>query len=130
MFKRDDAGGPPAFVKIGPVDYKLILDSSLQENFGECDTALQVIHISVRQTAQAASDTLLHEILHAIWDESGLFMHKRPSEETIVRTVSTWLRMVLRDNPAVARLIVDAQAFEPFVSPEAGAPKASGRGRR
>jgi hypothetical protein len=105
--------GTPTEIKIGAVDYTVVVESGVSDEFGSCDTVTQTIILSANQTAQAVSDTLLHEVLHAIWTESGLFMIKRPDEETIVRTTSTWLRMVLRDNPHVAAFIFDATGLWP-----------------
>lgn len=105
--------GTPTLIKIGAVDYTVVIEDEPSEEFGSCDTVTQTIVLSSNQTAQSVADTLLHEILHAIWTESGLFMHKRPDEETIVRTMSTWLRMVLRDNPHAAAFIFDAEGLWP-----------------
>lgn len=104
----------PSIVKIGAVDYTIILDNKFDDEYGSCLPHMQEIVICKNQTAQSAADTMLHEIMHAIWNESGLFMMKRPDEETIVRTMSTWVRMVLRDNPHVAAFIYDAQEYWPF----------------
>jgi cob(I)alamin adenosyltransferase len=106
----------PTLVKIGAVDYKILLEGAEADEYGSCDTATQTIHISKNQTAQTVADTLLHEIMHAIWNESGIFILKRPSEETIVRTMSTWVRMVLRDNPHVAAFIFDATDYWPHTA--------------
>jgi hypothetical protein len=104
----------PGTVKVGAVDYRILLEGADPDEYGACDTATQIIHLSKNQTAQNVSDTLLHEIMHAIWNESGIFMNKKPNEETIVRTMSTWVRMVLRDNPDVASFILDATDYWPY----------------
>ena len=41
-------------------------------------------------------DTVIHEMLHALW---MLFDHDKEHEEHIVRTLSTGLTTVMRDNP-------------------------------
>jgi cob(I)alamin adenosyltransferase len=106
----------PTVVKVGAVDYRIVLDGTSADEYGACDTATQTIHLSKNQTAQTVADTMLHEIMHAIWNESGIFMHKRPTEETIVRTMSTWTKMVLRDNPHVAAFIFDATPYWPYTA--------------
>jgi hypothetical protein len=97
----------PPVIKVGATEYILhvghIKDS---DEYGNCDTHLQVITISDNQTRQSAGDTLLHEILHAIWNESGLAFVKR-DEETVVRITASWLNMVFKDNPIVAKFIMD-----------------------
>ena len=101
----------PTLVKVGAVDYTISLVDQFDDEYGSCVPHMQQIFICKNQTAQSASDTMLHEIMHAIWNESGLFMMKRLDEETVVRTMSTWVRMVLRDNPHVAAFIYDAQDY-------------------
>jgi hypothetical protein len=105
----------PTIVKVGAVDYSIRLINDFDDEYGSCIPHMQEIYICKNQTAQSASDTMLHEIMHAIWNESGLFMMKRPDEETVVRTMSTWVRMVLRDHPQVAAFIYDAQDYWPFI---------------
>lgn len=95
-------------IKIGAVDYTIELQDKLEDDdYGCCDPHTQTITLSKDQNRQAVGDTLLHEIMHAIWHESGLFAVKRPDEEQIVRTTSTWLCLVFRDNPKVLSFIKD-----------------------
>lgn len=103
----------PTSVRVGGATYKLVVAAIEGDDpeYGNCDTHTQVITISNNQTAQSAGDTVLHEILHAIWNESGLAFIKRPDEETVVRITSTWLRMVLLDNPAIHRFITDPSSW-------------------
>lgn len=105
----------PSTVKIGPVVYLISLVDKLDDDdYGMCDPHTQMIYISKDQSAQHATDSLLHEITHAIWHESGLFNLKRPDEEQIVRTTSTWLTMVFRDNPTIATFIINPQPVWPY----------------
>lgn len=114
----------PNKVKVGAVDYTIVI-ADLQENdYGCCDTHMQVITLSPNQTVQSASDTLLHEILHAIWNESGLFIMKRPDEETIVRLMATWLKTVMIDNPDISKFVQDASAYWPHNATPTGDKKA------
>lgn len=106
--------GVPQSVKVGAVDYVVSVEETTDGEYGECVSHLQLIRLAKNQTAQGVGDTLLHEILHAIWYESGLFDVKRPDEERIVRTLSTWLKMVFRDNPHVAAFILHPEEHWPF----------------
>ena len=59
---------------------------------------------------QQASDTLLHEVMHAIWSESGLDHIPDLNEETVVRTLATWLRIVFRDNPDFTKFVINSKS--------------------
>ena len=103
----------PLTIKIGAIDYDVFLVDDMDEDYGYCVPHLQQIVLSKNQSHQSVSDTLLHEVLHAIWHESGLFDIKRPSEEQIVRTFSTWLCIVYRDNPKLLEIIKDSKPHWP-----------------
>ncbi len=96
----------PNNLKIGAATYRVEVGNLPDGDYGNCDTHTQVITISDNQTAQSAGDTLLHEVLHAIWNESGLGFVKRIDEEVTVRITATWLRMVLLDNPELPGFIL------------------------
>jgi len=109
----------PGRIKVGAIDYAVVVVSNLPEDdYGYCDPRLQRIALSSDQNKQAAADTLLHEILHAIWHESGLFSLKRPDEETIVRITSTWLCLVFRDNPETLTFIRSQGSTWPHTATE------------
>lgn len=103
----------PSTIRVGAATYSLVVEPIQGEDpeYGNCDTHTQVITISSNQTAQSAGDTLLHEVLHAIWNESGLAFIKRPDEETVVRITATWLRMVFIDNPLVHKFVMDPSSW-------------------
>jgi hypothetical protein len=51
-------------------------------------------------------DTLLHEILHAIWYEMGIHNEdKNEVEETVITRMATGLLNVLRANPHLVRYL-------------------------
>lgn len=102
----------PSRIKIGAADYELVIGPiNDSDEYGNCDTHAQRITISNNQTAQSAGDTVLHEIIHAIWNESGLAFIKRPDEEAIVRITATWLKLVFRDNPDLAPFILNPSSW-------------------
>lgn len=97
-------------IKIGPVDYAIkMLPKDTTDQYGACVYDHQIIYLSPNQLHQGASDTLLHEVLHAIWHEAGIEHNEIIVEETVVRTLSTWLRIIFRDNPALVKFIVDSE---------------------
>lgn len=108
--------GVPQSIKVGAVDYTIHVEDTTDGEYGECISHTQRIRLARNQTAQGVGDTLLHEVLHAIWYESGLFDMKRIDEERIVRTTATWLKMVFRDNPHAAAFIVHPEEHWPFTA--------------
>jgi Zn-dependent peptidase ImmA (M78 family) len=98
----------PRKVKIGPYNYviKLYPDATTTD-YGACVYNHQTIFLSANQHAERAGDTLLHEILHAIWDVAGFDVMPELHEESIVRSTATMLSAVLRDNPQIAAFILD-----------------------
>lgn len=64
---------------------------------GYFDATKQLIQIEVSQSPASQADTLIHEILHAIW--SSRHMKPRLYEEQAVTQLASGLATVLRDNP-------------------------------
>ena len=104
----------PKKVKVGPIDYTIHMqDVRDVEQLGCTLYAHQRIYLSPNMLHQNASDTLLHEVLHAIWNEAGLDHIIDLEEETIVRTMATWLRMVITTNPQFLAFITDSSLMWP-----------------
>jgi hypothetical protein len=100
----------PKKLKIGAIDYTVhLLEPKEVEQYGVCLYEHQRIYLSRNMLHQQASDTLLHEVLHAIWNEAGLDHIPDLNEETIVRTMSTWLRIVFVNNPNFAKFVLNAE---------------------
>lgn len=102
--------GVPKTLKIGALDYQFRVVPSLKEedgsgSWGELDYETWTISAErVQPSAAFAADTLLHEIMHAVWKEVGLGETVDSEvEEKIVKALTTGLVGVLRDNPAVVR---------------------------
>ena len=94
----------PKSIHVGPFAYTLEVIDNLkeggEEHWGLCIHNKQKIQIAGEHaTPQAAVDTLLHEIMHAIWKERGLA--KREPEERAVQAMATGLTCVLLNNPAL-----------------------------
>lgn len=103
-------GKVPKKIKIGAVDYTVhALNKTDRNQYGVCLYDHQRIYLSQNMLHQQASDTILHEVLHAIWSEAGLDHIPDLNEETIVRTLATWLRIVFRDNPDFAKFVLNAK---------------------
>lgn len=69
-----------------------------------CETRIDTSH-SHAQTVE----TLIHEVLHAIWDLAGVRNVKKPSEEYLVTVQASIFTQVLQDNPEFGAFI--AQPF-------------------
>ena len=67
------------------------------------------IRIAIGMDPQQRRDTLLHEVMHAIFSETALTMDFKEDddEEKIVRRLSTGLLQVLRENPDFTTLILE-----------------------
>ena len=103
-------GKTPKKLKIGAVDYTThLLPAGTKDQYGACVYTHQRIYLSPEMLHQQASDTLLHEVIHAIWSEAGLDHIPDLNEETIVRTMATWLRMIIRDNPSFVQFITNSE---------------------
>lgn len=98
----------PKSVKIGPTIYTVhLLKEDTDKYYGRTLGFAQRIYLNPQMSAASASDTLLHEIIHAIWTVSCL--PDRAAEELVASTLGTWLQMVLKDNPEVAAFILDSR---------------------
>ncbi len=79
------------------------------DRFGECNVDKCRIILSPDHDEQQRRDTLLHEVLHALWGESGLPAIGSLTdglEEVIVRTLTPGLLAALRDNPTLVRYLL------------------------
>lgn len=98
----------PKNVKIFNLDYEIIwVDKAIEtatDAHGSCDTCTQTIVICREQKPGALTDTLMHEIMHAIF--YSMNMSGNESEEKVVSLLSTGMCTVLRDNPKLKKWIV------------------------
>ena len=54
-----------------------------------------------------AAECLLHELLHAIYDQTSLRGGGKSAEEDVVSAISPLIVSVLRDNPTLVALLID-----------------------
>lgn len=98
----------PKKIKIGPYNYTVeLFPDATTTDHGACVYNHQTIFLSTNQHAERAGDTLLHEVLHAIWDVAGFDVMPDLHEESIVRGMATMLSAVLRDNPQFAKFVLE-----------------------
>jgi len=87
-------------VKVGPTDFSIEYVPLNDELFGDFSYINSRIRIEENLKGSALVDTVLHEILHAIW-KLGQLKDKREDEERAVAIMATYLTQVLRDNPTM-----------------------------
>lgn len=96
----------PMSIKVGPYDYQVeYVDSFPDGRWGETEHHTLTIRLAIDQAAGQERDTVLHELLHAVW--SSMDIGKPKSEEKVVHRLSTGLLAVLRDNPDLVRYFCD-----------------------
>ena len=97
----------PEYIKVGPYDISVrVISSELAARLKEDgDFDGETIHIADGQRGPQLADTILHELLHAIYATFGL--KDEDEEERIVSALATGLVGVLRDNREFARWLTD-----------------------
>lgn len=106
---------PPATVKVGPFDYRIIIggkdwdDARLRENdadlIGHHNPGTLTVSMAPGLVVGAQREVLLHELLHACFNAAGQPVSDG-SEEDAVRTLAPTVLALLRDNPAVVTYLL------------------------
>jgi len=98
-------------IKIGGMDIDVFFIPGDGEAFGDFTYLQCQIRVDNRLEGAALVDTLIHEVLHAIY-AMGKLKNKAQSEdeleeqeERVVSVMATYLTQVLRDNPHLVRWI-------------------------
>lgn len=90
----------PAYINIGYRSFEIIpleyADFEMTDKYGWCDKINNKIYIYVGTDPMMTADTLLHEVMHAVWAFMGL--DEKHDEEPIVARLTTGLLSVLFDN--------------------------------
>ena len=91
----------PTSVRIGHFDYRVedwnSDKASLASRYGECSHLEKVIRVARHHGPRQAAETLLHEMLHAIWNQ--WVIEDSDPEERVVNTLTGALCSAWRDNP-------------------------------
>jgi hypothetical protein len=102
-------------VQIGPARYRVVVgqaaidrraaEDGRSELLGHCHNDELVITVSPKMAEDAQRDTLLHEVLHAIFHSTGLAHDLGDEkEESMIRRLTPALLDLIRRNP---RLVAD-----------------------
>lgn len=88
-------------IKVGPHKYTVIQMHKdwhgETDSFGQCDTSAQTIKLSADMLCTRQVETVIHEILHAIYYEYSL--EKCDDEEHMVSVLGQALTALFVDNP-------------------------------
>lgn len=101
---------PPAKIRVGHADYRVETVKELDggETMGQFLRDQGIINM-VLTSPVADANTLLHEVLHAAFGESGLdhgVLSKH--EERIVSALTNQLLQIIRDNPKLVSYLTKA----------------------
>lgn len=94
----------PKKLKIGAFEYLVTQNEEISNegnSFGSMHTRKQKIFLDPNETQQKKEHTLIHEIMHAVWWQSGLCSRYKDTpkiEEEIIDTISNGMYQVLKDN--------------------------------
>lgn len=75
-------------------------EGNMVEGLGVYHTEKHTITLKKKQTRTEKSNTMLHEVLHAVWHTQGL-RTEDGAEERVINSLTNGLHQVLRDNPAL-----------------------------
>ena len=94
----------PTRIKVSGVYFKITWDV-VQEEDGLID--LDTCSVSIAKMPPALQcDTLLHELLHAVWFFGNL--GKKEKEERVVSIMGTGLNAIFANNPELLRYVQEA----------------------
>jgi hypothetical protein len=103
---------PPKKIKVGPFTVQTRLEPELQAMtdslVGLWQDKLLTVLLDAGMTDELEKETLLHELLHAVWDCTGL--SKRiddDQEEEVIRCLSPLVFGMLRANPDLVEYLTE-----------------------
>lgn len=98
----------PKIVKIGALDYKIIESSLVHDlpemyKMGEIDYTDSKIYIDTELHNRVKRNTLLHEIVHGMLNDSGHLVER--DNEGLVSALAGQLHSLIRENPSLIEYI-------------------------
>ena len=96
----------PASIKIFGQKYRVRYDYESTENNGLTDFDSNTIHIRPSLPEDKLFRVLMHEVTHAIINETPLCTRKRFNEEEICDVVGFHFIDMLKDNPALVAWLI------------------------
>lgn len=112
-----DPGAIPTRILLGPHVWRVLTDPDTSAYLSHCadrgTTDAQSLTIRVEastQAADSAANTLLHELLHACWETSGLAVHDaNDHQEQVIASLAPQVLHLLRANPELVRYLTADQ---------------------
>ena len=94
-------------IKIGPIEYWVEFKKNLQtpsgdDLYGCVKFAESAIHIEAHMGHQRQRVTVLHEVIHAMFDQCGI-----PEMEEHIASMSFSMLALLKDNPKFVAWVVE-----------------------
>ena len=102
----------PRKIRVGPHTYRIQTGKKAKQHLddlglvGQCIPAEAVIMVDPDLSGTVAAECLLHEVLHAIYDQTSLRGGGKSAEEDVVSAISPLIVSVLRDNPSLISLLL------------------------
>ncbi len=106
----DNARPIPTHIRVGPYRYRVMVTTTALSDDHDGQTNFRDLTMTVRPAMahDGTVDTLLHEILHALWHVGVANDHgKKVKEETVIERLTPHLLAVLRDNPDLVAYLCD-----------------------
>ena len=100
----------PKKIIIGPHVYKIKCNKESSQvlkgtgNVGECHTKTATIYIAPGLSSSGKKETIIHEILHAIWDLSPL-REEIVTEEQAILIITPCLIKILQDKQKLGDIL-------------------------
>lgn len=99
----------PPSIRIGHLDYEVrsMAEDVAEHVAGLCRNDAQIIEICESQGPGALAETILHEVLHAVFHVAKSRL-RYDTEERVVNQITPVLLMAMRDNRALFASILEA----------------------
>ena len=97
-------------LRIGYQDIKIIKErSSMADSLGKYNTETAEIHIKINHSNREVLNTLLHEMMHAVWHTYGIraVITDDDKHEYICNTTANALTQIFLDNKELLKWIGD-----------------------
>lgn len=104
---------PPSTIRVGACDWRVTVAADAKL-FGKTRHKATEI-LLCEQSPASMRDSLIHEVLHAVWWCAGgekLLDIDKDAEERLIRLLSPWLLSLIRDNPHLVAYLVNDPSKE------------------
>lgn len=73
---------------------------------GQCEASSTTIYVNPHMSDSQTADTLLHELLHAAFDQTSMRQGNMGNEEEVVSALAPILLTMLRANPELVEVLI------------------------